>query len=191
MKLKKPRLSKAATNGEHKLLRLDLGAGQRFAFHEGFIAVDINKDAKPDVVWDLRVTPWPWKSDSVDEVVSVHFLEHLTGPERNIFFNELWRVLKVGAKAKFQVPYYSSQRAIQDWTHQWPPICERSFLYWNREWRKVNKLDHYATTCNFGFTYGYTLENETCGRAAEVQAVWVKKHLNAVDDLIVTMEKEA
>ena len=191
-KLKKSsRIAKPSSNGEHKLIRLDLGCGKRFAFHEGFIGVDANKACKPDVVWDLTVTPWPWESDSVDEVVSVHFLEHLTGPERNIFMNELWRVLKLGAKAKFQVPYYSSQRAIQDWTHQWPPLSERSFLYFNRGWREANKLDHYETKCNFGYTYYYILEGETAQRAVEVQCKWAKQYLNAVDDLIVTLEKEA
>lgn len=177
-------------NGAEKLTKLNLGCGQRLINPgEDFIGIDICPEAKPDIVHDLRIAPWPFLNDSVDEVVSFHFLEHLDGFERIDFFNELYRVMKAGAKARFQVPYWSSMRAIQDPTHKFPPLCEASFCYMNKGWRVANKLDHYKLKCDFDFEFGYQLEQETATRSQEVQYDWVKHKLNAANDIIVTMTK--
>lgn len=187
--LQNKRRSRATLNGKHEPLRLDLGCGSNT--REGFIGVDNAKNCTAKIKHDLTVTPWPFESDSVDEVSSSHFLEHLTGPERIIFMDELWRVMKVGAKATIQVPYWASMRAVQDPTHQWPPICEASFLYFNRGWREASKLEHYLGKANFGFTYGFQLTPETAARNQETQNFWIGHNVNTVMDLVVTLTKEA
>src|SRR6185503_8105733 len=190
VKLKhKNRLAKIQTNGIVKLpLKLNLGSGTR-PYGEGFTRVDVDPKAKPDVLCDLSKSGWPFKSDSVDEVYSAHFLEHLTGPERMVFMNELWRVMKVGARAYIQVPYWSSMRAYQDPTHAWPPLCESSFLYFNRQWRKDNFLEHYPITCNWSFSYGYQLAPDTQTKAQEVQIFQAAHYINSVMDLVIHLEK--
>lgn len=45
------------------------------------------------------------------------------------------------AKATILAPYYTSMRCWQDPTHT-RAISEASFLYFNKDWRVQNKLDH-------------------------------------------------
>jgi len=173
-----------------QLLRLDLGCGSNKK--EGFIGVDNSEECIPDVLCDLGKDKWPWDSGTVDEVYSSHFLEHLTGEQRLHFFAELHRVLKPGAQAFIQVPYYSSMRAAQDPTHQWPPICEASFLYVNAEWRKANKIDHYIDdSIDFDFTYGYIFDPAWEARNHEAKLFAAKHYINVVHDLVVTLIKRA
>lgn len=179
-------------------MKLDLGCGQNKK--EGFIGIDAIAKCNPDVVWDLRKTPWeidgvPIADQSVEEVFSSHFLEHLSGWERMPFMNELWRVMKVDAKATFVFPYGLHKRAVQDPTHAWPTLVEESFMYFNRGWRELNKLDHYPLTCDFDFTYGYALdEGEPLllgSRAQQFQMMAVKHYVNSVADLQIVMTRRA
>lgn len=166
-------------------LRLDLGCGKNKK--EGFIGVDISKDVGADVVFDLSKKKWPFKDGEVEEVHCSHFLEHLTGAQRINFMNELYRITKVGAKAVIITPYHASMRAIQDPTHQWPPVCEHSYLYFNKGWREANGLEHYGINCDFDFSYGYAIDPDVSNRNAEYQLFAFKHYLNAINDLQVTL----
>ena len=168
-------------------MKLDLACGQNLT--PGFIGVDIVPLGGVEVVHDLRKTPWPFPDSSVGETICSHFLEHLTGLERMAFMEELWRVLVPGGIAVFITPYYSSMRAIQDPTHQWPPVAETSYLYYNKAWREGNKLDHYPIHCDFDFSYGYILAPDIASRAQEFRDFAIKSYINAVSDLQVTMTK--
>lgn len=181
------RKTRVAKKVETKLLRLDLGCGQRK--QADHIGVDIHDMDGVDVVMDLRKTPWPWKSNSVESVYSAHFLEHLTGPERIVFMDELYRVLRVGGTALFITPYYASERAIQDPTHAWPTIGPRTYLYFNKEWRKANMLDHYLGKCDFDFVYGYAVEPAIQSRNEEMRNNAIQYYWNSVADLHVTLTK--
>ena len=79
---------------EDTKLKLDIGCGKNKA--PGFHGVDSLDFEGVDTVLDVRQTPWPWEDNSVDEVHSSHFVEHLTNPERVKFWNELYRVMKKG-----------------------------------------------------------------------------------------------
>lgn len=179
--------SRKSKKVEVKLLRLDLGCGQRKQLEH--IGVDLHKADGVDVVFDLRRTPWPWKSNSVESVYSAHFLEHLTGPERIVLMDELWRVLRVGGTALFITPYWASMRAIQDPTHAWPPIAESSYLYYNAEWREKNGLTHYLGHCDFDYTYGYAVSPVWQSRNEEARNNAIAHYVNAVMDLHVTLTK--
>lgn len=178
---------KEAKIKEEKLVKLNLACGQ--IKEDGWIGVDIAKTDKTDIVFDLRKKKWPWKNDSVDEVTCSHFVEHLTGAERITFFAELYRVMKKGAKATIVCPYWSSMRSVQDPTHQWPPVCEATFLYFNKAWREQNKLDHYDIHSNFDFTYGYSLAPHLSVRNDETKQFAIANYVNSVMDLHVTMTK--
>lgn len=169
------------------LVKLDLGCGQNK--REGFLGVDIADCPGVDVVHDLRQTPWPWADESVSEVFSSHFFEHLTGPERMAFMEELYRILVPGGKARIVTPYYSSMRAVQDPTHAWPPVCEASYLYFNKGWREANRLNHYPITVDFDFVYGYAMRPDVANRHEEARNFMVQNYLNAVQDLDVTLTK--
>lgn len=171
------------------LFQIDLGCGNNK--NAGYVGIDKVKTDSTDFVWDLTKTPWPIDSGVVDRIWSSHFFEHLSGPERIPFMDECWRVLKPKGQVFIVVPYYSSMRAIQDPFHAWPPVCEASFIYFNAQWRKDNKLDHYPINCDFDFGAGHSPDPELLNRNQEYQAFAVKHYLNAVNDLHVTLTKRA
>lgn len=178
--------SKENGEAEAKLLKLDLGCGE--SKHEGFLGVDLHA-AGVDFKVDLTQFPWPWADASVDEVWCSHFFEHIDGPMRVKFMDELYRVLVTGGKATIVTPYWSSPRAIQDPYHKWPPVVEQSYLYFNKGWREANKLTHYLGIADFDFTYGYLADQETASKSQETQQFYVKHYLQAVNDLQVNLVK--
>lgn len=129
-------------------MKLDLGCGPKKK--EGFLGVDSRLFEGVDVIHDLRKKPWPWKDGSVDEIYSRHFLEHLTGQERIIFFDEIYRVLKDDGIATIITPHWSHECAYGDPTHQWPPVTNWTYYYLNKEWR-LNYAPHTEYQCNFDY----------------------------------------
>jgi predicted SAM-dependent methyltransferase len=172
---------------EDKPFKLDLGCGDRK--EEGFFGIDIVKTEAADYVFDLTEFPYPIDDGVVDEIVCNHFFEHLTGAQRIKFMEECYRIMKKDSKLTIVVPYWSSMRAIQDPTHQWPPVCEASFLYFNKKWMKDNKLEHYNINCDFDYSYGYALDNDLLVRNMDWQQFAVKHYIQAVNDLQVTLTK--
>jgi hypothetical protein len=178
---------KASKKKAESVLRLDLGCGQ--GCRAGFEGVDIVK--VPGVKWvvDLTKFPWPWKDESVDEVYAQQFLEHIPREKRFRFMDELWRVLKPGAKAGMITPYWASMRAIQDPTHEWPPVCEAFYAYLSEEWRIINGLNHYGVTCNFNAGGIHGMTPEYASKSAETIEFSVKHYLNVANDLFITLTK--
>jgi len=96
--------------------RLHLGCGSDI--RQGWINLDARRLPGVDVVADLdrcRDTPLPFPSDSIEEFLASHVLEHLRDPLG--FMQELHRIAKGGASAVFRVPYGSSDDADEDPTH--------------------------------------------------------------------------
>lgn len=167
-------------------LKLDIGCG--INKREGFIGCDIQQFAGVDRVLDVREIPWPWDSESVDEVVCAHFVEHLTGTERIPFFNELCRVLKTGASAQIITPDWSNACAYGDPSHQWPPMSGWYPFYLNAEWRKVN-APHVDYTCDFDFVVGGSWDQWLETRNMEFRMFSMQHYINSQRDLIVTLTK--
>lgn len=146
---------------EVKLIKLDLGAGQNP--REGFEGVDLCEGSKHRV--NLFRFPWPFDTSSVDEIHTSHFLEHVPmeqvddsglpvnpGEGQDLLFklmDECYRILKPNGVITIIVPNARSNRGFQDPTHRRFFVAE-TFLYFFKEWRAVNKLDHYNVKCNFG-----------------------------------------
>jgi hypothetical protein len=167
-------------------MKLDIGCGQNL--EKDWVGLDIAK-IEGVIQHDCFKFPWPIESDSVEEAKMVHFFEHVPQDIRFQFMDELYRIMKVGAKCTVVCPYYSSMRAIQDPTHMFPPICEASFLYFNKDWRKQNKLDHYRVNCDFDFGYGYSLPSEWSTRADEPRNFAIAHYMNTAQDLQVVLTK--
>lgn len=171
-------------------MKVSLACGQRKP--EGFIGVDIAEDCGADIVHDLNVFPWPFDDESVDEVECEHYLEHIPGPERPKFFNELYRILKPGATAYIVFPSGTGSRALQDFTHAWPPVVPQSFYYWSKLWREDQLLTHgpYAElTCDFAFTCMGIQDTDFQGRADPVIMFAEKHYINSILDYQVIMTK--
>ncbi len=162
------------------------------------IGVDLYSDTA-DVKHDLSKAPFPFDDESVDGAFSAHFIEHLTGPERITFFNEMYRILKPGARMRLIHPYYKSCRAVQDPTHKWPPIAEESYLYWDKNWRDTNKLGHYLGTCDFQLVprgdgkeakIFYTWQDAAwANKNEETRNFAIRHYYNIVADMIVDLIK--
>jgi hypothetical protein len=133
--------------------------------------------------------PWPLNDNSVEECFCAYMLNRIPGELRGKFMDELWRVLIPDGKATVIVPYWTSPRAIQDPNSAWPPLCEQSFLYFNRQFREVNQEPN-TCKCNFDAVAGHALDPETASRNDDTRSHWIKHYLNVVNDLHVTLTKK-
>ena len=140
-----------------------------------------------EVKHDLTKFPWPYKSSSISELTCFHKLEYIPAKMRVPFMEEIFRILVTGGKATFLAFYWTSPRSIQDPAAEWPPLCEQSFLYFNKGWRETNGLP--AIKCDFDFTYGYQADPETAARSQESQSFWLKHYLNTATDLQIVLTK--
>lgn len=134
--------------------------------------------------------PWPWKDGSIEEMSITDCFHYVPAGDRGRFMEELYRVLVPEGKALIIVAYYSTALAFADYHLEWPPVCEQSFLYFNKGWREANKLP-YEIKADFDFTYGYLMTPDTASRSAEVQTFHVKNYLNTVQRLQVALTKKA
>lgn len=176
---KKPQAAKAQP------ARLDIGCGE--AKREGFIRVCHGKAPWADICRNLT-DPWPWAADSVEEIHCRRTIEYIDGPRRVPFMEEMFRVMKVGAKAAIFVPYWSSVRAIQDPFLAFPPLCEQSFLHFNKEWREQNGVA-YPIKADFHLTAGHYVEPDLEARVVEYRAFVSKHWLNTAHEMQVVLTK--
>jgi predicted SAM-dependent methyltransferase len=174
--------------------KLDLACGQRK--HEGFVGVDVAGDA--DIVHDLLRTPWPFRADTVEEVVCSHFVEHIPHyrPEFGgvdgwwVFFNELYRVCKHDAKLTFVHPYAKHERAFWDPTHT-RYVHEMTWYYLDVKWREAQGLDHYTAACDFEIhgsgIQGMGLPTDIATRSEDHQQFARQHYWNVIPDLQVEL----
>lgn len=192
-------MAKKAQKKEAAPLKIDLGCGPNK--REGFIGVDMYKMKGVDVVCNLAKDVWPFEDNSVDEAHASHFIEHLTNLngkwERTHFFNELYRVLKVGAQATLIFPHWCSNRYYGDPTHK-EPFSEMGFCYLDKEWR-LSQAPHTDAqwlkggyTCDFKnatTTYGYSLRQDLMSRNTEYQMNALQTQKEAAQDIIANLRK--
>lgn len=173
-------------------MKLDIGCGKNKK--EGFTGVDQYEMPGVDVVMDLRGS-WPWEDNEVDEVHCSHFLEHLTQEERVHFMNELYRVMKPGAKATIITPHWNNTRAYGDPTHKWPAVSEMMFYYLKKEWRDTQaphtdiKWNRNGYSCDFDATWGHSYGPELAGRSQDYIQFALNNLTNAAMDLHATLVK--
>ncbi|MAF42795.1 MAG: hypothetical protein CMI54_01320 [Parcubacteria group bacterium] len=78
-----------------KEIKLDIGCGKNKK--EGFIGIDIDPNSNADIT--ASALNLPFENSSVDEIICSHLVEHFPPAELQKFFDEIYRVLKPGAKA--------------------------------------------------------------------------------------------
>lgn len=174
-------------------MKLDIGCGKNK--REGFHGVDQFPMEDVDTVLDMNTPVWPWEDNSVDEVHCSHFLEHLTQEQRCHFMNELFRVMKPGAKATIITPSWASTRAYGDPTHKWPAISEMFYFYLGQEWRDSQaphtdiKWNPLGYSCNFSATWGHSYGPELGVRSQEYVQMALNNFINAAQDIHATLVK--
>jgi hypothetical protein len=174
-------------------VKIDIGCGK--TKKEGFIGLDQYPFEGVDHVVALGRDPLPFGDGTVEEAHASHFIEHLTQTERCQLMNELYRVMKPGAKMAMIVPHWGSTRAYGDPTHQWPPISEMWFYYLSKAWRdqnaphtdKANWPQGYG--CDFEATWGYSLHQSLLVRNQEYQQFALNHYREAAQDIHATLTR--
>ncbi len=109
-------------------LRLELGSSEK---KSGWFTVDLKEGA--DLIYDLT-QPLPFPDESITEIHSEHFFEHLYINEIKSCLRECFRVLKCGGEISFSVPDF--KRACETYLN-------KEKIFWllpNPNWCKT-KLD--------------------------------------------------
>lgn len=112
--------------------KLNLGCGE--TKKEGYINIDNRPECEPDILRDIT-RGLPFDDESIDEIFSSHFMEHLGGEDVFFVINECWRVLKPNGILIIIVPYIGVQEAFCDPMHKsyW---SKRSAMYITTLFRK-------------------------------------------------------
>jgi SAM-dependent methyltransferase len=94
---------------------LDIGCGPLKKKPE-WIGIDMLDAAGVDIVGDIYEVLAAFPNESVDEVHSFHFFEHV--PDVPLLLKELQRVLKKGGLIEVVVPHFSNAYFYSDYTHK-------------------------------------------------------------------------
>lgn len=93
-------------------MKLNLGCGPDI--RSGYVNVDLRHG--PGVLQhDLSKFPWPWRDNSVDEILMLDFLEHFPYRQTKTVLSEVSRILKAGGFVDIQVPdFYHCALALMN-----------------------------------------------------------------------------
>lgn len=107
--------------------KLNLGCGT--FKKDGFINMDSDVEAAPDLLYNLNNLPYPFNDNSFSLIEANHVLEHLENPFD--VMKEIYRILRPDGKVIIRVPHFS-----RGFTH---PSHKRGFdvsfpLYFNKKY---------------------------------------------------------
>ena len=110
-------------------MKLNLGCGGKVM--SGYVNVDVNPRVPGvDVFHNLDEVPWPFESESAEEIRMEHVLEHLCDP--NAAMREVHRILQAGGIVHIVVPHFLSPGAFVDPTHRRYFAHDTFFYYTGR-----------------------------------------------------------
>lgn len=127
---------------------IELGCGP--SKHPDVIGIDAIPVPGVDIVTDLEAG-FPFIPDnSVDEIMSVHFMEHITNLD--FLIKEIHRVLKPEGVHKVIVPHFSNPHYYSDPTHK-KFFGLYTFDYYASEATKLKRtVPSFYNTCKFNIT---------------------------------------
>lgn len=109
-------------------IKLDVGCGGNK--QPNYVGMDKRPLEGVDIVHDIESFPWPIEDSICTDVICSHILEHIKPWLTLDFFNEMWRVCKVGARVAIQSPYGVNSLFVQDPTHC-NPVNQATFQYFD------------------------------------------------------------
>ncbi len=87
-------------------MKLDIGAGN--SSDQNFIKMDIYNFGNINVVHDMEEIPYPFESESIEEIRANHSLEHCSHNSIQDILNECYRLLKKDGIIRIEVPCLES-----------------------------------------------------------------------------------
>jgi SAM-dependent methyltransferase len=112
-------------------VRLNLGSGRDY--RRGFVNIDNSPHIKKDMNFDLDKYPYPFEDNSVDFVLAMAVMEHLS--DIMAFMEEMHRILKPGGRLRFRVPLAFTHIDSKDPTHK-QHFTPDTFTQFTREGKK-------------------------------------------------------
>ena len=164
--------------------KLNLGSGRDI--RSGFVNVDRARLPGVDLVCDFTRFPWPFRDNTIDEVLAIHLVEHL--PDTIRVMEEMYRMTRPGAIVTIEVPHYKHSNAYKDPTHV-RFFTEESFDYFGGNERS------YYTHARFRVAkvekvYEYHVDRYVRRTFPRILP-WVERYFdNTVEKLIFTLVTE-
>ena len=84
-------------------MKLNLGSHDKIV-RGGWTNVDALDLENVDIIHDLTSYPYPFEDNSIEEIVMIEVLEHISWRETTNVLKECYRILKQGGKMHIQVP---------------------------------------------------------------------------------------
>lgn len=133
---------------------LEVGAGDKAGIN-GWITLDITK--RCDIYWDLRLG-LPFPNESVSQIYSSHFMEHLSFREGQEFLDECLRVLVPGGLFSICVP--DAKLYIEAYIHGDTLESNQAFRY-KPAYNGTTSIDYvnYIAYMDGHHNYMFDLEN--------------------------------
>lgn len=99
-------------------MKLNLGCGNKKI--DGYVNIDLTEYCKPDLLLNLENTPYPFSSNSIEEIRMKSVIEHFPINPNDFFriMKEIYRVCKDKATIYIECPHPSHRWQIVDLTHQ-------------------------------------------------------------------------
>lgn len=100
-------------------MKLNLGSGK--IKKEGYTNVDVQDwEGNTNIKHDLTSFPYPFEDESIEEIYTAEFLEHISFRNTKRFLDECWRILKYDGSLTIQVP--DAGKAMQYYVNN--EICQ-------------------------------------------------------------------
>lgn len=160
---------------------LDVGCGT--SKKEGAIGLDIVQLEGVDVVHDLDSYPWPFESNSFDDIYMLDVIEHLENPVKGI--EECYRILKENGNLHIRVVYWNHKYSFSDPTHK-HYFSEVSWEFFTGNRRSYYTNSKFNMT-SFKYTYDFKARKY-------FRSEWLMRKLshflcNIIDGMQLTLQK--
>lgn len=152
----KPNIEEKLRNSDFIKVELGCGGSRKI---ESAITVDLVDDESVDIITDIN-KGLPFEDNSIDEIYSFHFLEHVNDLE--FVLKEIYRVLKTNGKTIGSVPHFANPYFYSDPTHK-SYFGLYSFSYFDKEQKLLKRkvptfyMSEFfeVTSLNLGFTSSF------------------------------------